>query len=78
VKKKSAVRPEEEPVEKGVREECEALVPTITTVPVAIAAPIASADCSEWRLQRLQQLQRLQTITPANCSACSNCNDYKL
>ncbi len=56
MKRKSAVRPEKV-VEKGVREECEALVPTTTTVPVATTAPTTSVDCSEWRLQRLQQLQ---------------------
>ncbi len=90
MKRKSAVRPEEEAVEKGVREECEAPMPTTTTMHVATTAPTASADCNEWRLQRLQQLQRLQTvvlattITTANCSACNNCNannncnDFKL
>ncbi len=56
MKRKSAIRPEEEAVEKGVREECEVPVPTTTTVPIATTTPIASANCSEWRLQRLQQL----------------------
>ncbi len=53
MKRKSTVRPEEEAVEKGVKEKCEALVPTTTTMPIATATPTASADCSEWRLQHL-------------------------